>query len=351
GTFHGDTGQGRGPVRRGADRQARRRPRRSGRLRRRHLPARGQAGRLGAAAGGEVPDPHRRGRSRYGDRGVAAVGVRRSRSRVRDQRYADRGRRHRPGDPGAGAALRLQPRRLSAHRVRSGAPEPARIRRPDRRDISDGAADRGRPHRALAVAVLNRTPLPSPGSGFFRWSGDDSDMTQLHVAHTADLDAAARAAARDLLFEVFDDMTDEDWEHCLGGLHTLAYDGGDLIGHASVIQRRLVHGGRALRTGYVEGVAVRAGHRRRGVGAAMMAELERVIRGAYDIGALGTTDDGEPFYLARGWQLWRGASWAMTPDGVRRTADDDGAIYVFPNGADLDLDGDIMCAYRPGDVW
>ena len=176
-------------------------------------------------------------------------------------------------------------------------------------------------------------------------------MTQLHVAHTADLDAAARAAARDLLFEVFDDMTDEDWEHCLGGLHTLAYDGSDLIGHASVIQRRLVHGGRALRTGYVEGVAVRAGHRRRGVGAAMMAELERVIRGAYDIGALGTTDDGEPFYLARGWQLWRGASWAMTPDGVRRTADDDGAIYVFPNRADLDLDGDIMCAYRPGDVW
>ncbi len=176
-------------------------------------------------------------------------------------------------------------------------------------------------------------------------------MTQLYVAHTADLDAAARAAARALLFEVFDDMTDEDWEHCLGGLHTLAYDGGDLVGHASVIQRRLVHGGRALRTGYVEGVAVRASHRRRGVGAAMMAELERVIRGAYDIGALGTTEDAEPFYLARGWRLWRGASWAMTPDGVRRTTDDDGAIYVFPNGADLDLDGDIMCAYRPGDVW
>jgi hypothetical protein len=29
--------------------------------------------------------------------------------------------------------------------------------------------------------------------------------------------------------------------------------GSDLIGHASVIQRRLLYGGRALRTGYVGG--------------------------------------------------------------------------------------------------
>ena len=86
-------------------------------------------------------------------------------------------------------------------------------------------------------------------------------------------------------------MTEHDWEHSLGGVHALAFDGDTLVGHAAVVQRRLLHGGRALRTGYVEGVAVRADQRRRGHGAAMMDALERVIRGAYDLGALGATDE------------------------------------------------------------
>jgi aminoglycoside 2'-N-acetyltransferase I len=53
-----------------------------------------------------------------------------------------------------------------------------------------------------------------------------------------------------------------------------------LIGHASVVQRRLLHGGRPFRTGYIEGVAVRPDRRRRGHGDAMMAVLERVAGGA-----------------------------------------------------------------------
>src|SRR5829696_2962250 len=101
-------------------------------------------------------------------------------------------------------------------------------------------------------------------------------------------------------------MADADWEHSLGGLHTLVWDGGALIGHAAIIQRRPLHGGRALRTGYVEGVAVRADRRRQGVAGAMMAELERVIRGAYELGALGATDEGAAFYVSRGWTLWAG---------------------------------------------
>jgi GNAT superfamily N-acetyltransferase len=68
----------------------------------------------------------------------------------------------------------------------------------------------------------------------------------------------------------------------LGGIHALAWEGGELIGHAVVVQRRLPHGGRALRAGYVEGVGVRADLRGHGHGAAMMAALERVVCGAYD---------------------------------------------------------------------
>ncbi|MTD59439.1 GNAT family N-acetyltransferase [Amycolatopsis sp. RM579] len=146
-------------------------------------------------------------------------------------------------------------------------------------------------------------------------------------------------------------MTDADWEHALGGLHALAWDGPQLVGHASVVQRRLLHGGRALRTGYVEGVGVRPARQRQGFGAAMMAELERVIRAAYDLGALGATDDGAAFYRSRGWLPWRGPSSALTPAGIRPTPDDDGAIHVLPGAAPLVLDAPLTCDWRDGDVW
>ena len=177
-------------------------------------------------------------------------------------------------------------------------------------------------------------------------------VTDLRLAHTADLDAATLAAARALLDAVFEgEFDDDDWEHALGGVHALAYDGGELVGHAAVAQRRLLYDGRALRAGYVEGVGVRADRRRRGIAAALMAEMERIIRGAYDLGALGTTDAGVALYTSRGWQLWRGPSSAITPDGIVRTAEDDGGIYVLPAGIELDLTAPLAADWRDGDVW
>jgi aminoglycoside 2'-N-acetyltransferase I len=177
----------------------------------------------------------------------------------------------------------------------------------------------------------------------------------VRVAHTADLDATTLAAARALLDDVFaGELDDHDWEHALGGLHALAYDAGGatLVGHASLVQRRLLHGGRALRAGYVEAVGVRADCRRRGVGAAVMAPLERAIHGAYDLGALGATDDAIPFYTARGWERWRGRAHVLTPGGVRPTPDAEGAIHVLATvAAPLDLDGALTCDWRDGDVW
>ena len=176
-------------------------------------------------------------------------------------------------------------------------------------------------------------------------------MKSISVAHTADLSPAVRWAARDLLFEVFDDMTDEDWDHSCGGMHALAWEDSKLIGHASVVQRRLIHQGRALRAGYVEGVGVRREYQRRGIGGALMVELERIIRAAYELGALGSTEEGLAFYLARGWQRWRGPSSALTLSGVVRTPDEDGYILVLPASAQLDLDAELTCDYRNGDGW
>jgi aminoglycoside 2'-N-acetyltransferase I len=177
-------------------------------------------------------------------------------------------------------------------------------------------------------------------------------MTEVHTAHTADLDIATLKAARTLLDDVFEpDMTDHDWEHTLGGVHALVWEGAELIGHASVVQRRLLHGGRALRAGYVEAVGVRADRRGRGHGAAMMETLERVVRGAYDLGALSATDDAADFYAARGWKLWQGPTSALTPTGIERTEEEDGCIYVLPRAVSLDLSGELTCDWRDGDVW
>ena len=129
-------------------------------------------------------------------------------------------------------------------------------------------------------------------------------VAELRTAHTADLDPATVRAARGLLDEAFHgEATEADWEHALGGVHALVWDGPVLIGHGSVIQRRLLHQGRALRAGYVEAVAVHPGRQGEGHGAALMGALEQVLRGAYDLGALGSTEEGAGFYAARGWQV------------------------------------------------
>lgn len=134
-------------------------------------------------------------------------------------------------------------------------------------------------------------------------------------------------------------------------MHALVWDGSDLIAHGAVVLRRLLHNGRALRTGYVEAVAVRADRRRRGCGAAVMAKLEPVTRGGYELGALGATWEAEAFYRGRGWHQCAGTTSVVAPDGVERTGEDDGRIYLLPVAADLEPHGDLACEWRNGEVW
>ncbi len=177
-------------------------------------------------------------------------------------------------------------------------------------------------------------------------------MAKVQTAHTAWLNRAELRSIRVLLDEAFDgDITDDDYEHALGGMHALVWEGQELIGHGSVVMRRLLHGGRALRTGYVEGVAVRSDQRRRGHGAALMAALERVIHGAYEIGALASSEEAMDFYAALGWQLWTGTASVLTPSGTERTEEEEGCIYVLPVSAQLNPKGDLACDWRGGDVW
>jgi aminoglycoside 2'-N-acetyltransferase I len=177
-------------------------------------------------------------------------------------------------------------------------------------------------------------------------------MVQVRTAHTADVDPATLAAARALLEQAFEgEFSNDDWEHALGGVHALAWEDGELIGHASVVQRRLLHRGRALRAGYVEGVGVRPDRQRRGHAASLMDELERVVRGAYDLGALSSSAAGAALYRTRGWVPWQGPTSALTPTGTVRTEDDDGSIYVLQVAEPMDLAAELVCDWRDGDLW
>jgi aminoglycoside 2'-N-acetyltransferase I len=115
-------------------------------------------------------------------------------------------------------------------------------------------------------------------------------MTRLRRVTTAELSKAELEALRRLLFGAFGGRFDEhDWDHTLGGVHVLAMEDDEaVVAHGAVVPRRLAAGERALRTGYVEGVATRGDRRGLGLATLVMAEVGRVIeKSGYELGALG----------------------------------------------------------------
>jgi aminoglycoside 2'-N-acetyltransferase I len=146
-------------------------------------------------------------------------------------------------------------------------------------------------------------------------------------------------------------FTEHDWDHAIGGVHFVLSHDGHVIAHASVVERELHIAGRPLRTGYVEAVAVAPEHQGVGFGSAIMAEVTSYVRGAFQLGALGT--GRQRFYERLGWQVWTGPSSVRTTDGLRRTPDEDGSILVLRTAASppFDLSEPLSCDFRRGDDW
>jgi aminoglycoside 2'-N-acetyltransferase I len=179
-------------------------------------------------------------------------------------------------------------------------------------------------------------------------------MTEVRRAATAALGAEELAALRRLVFEAFGGRFDEhDWDHTLGGVHVLAEEDGVVVAHGAVVGRTMVAGGRALRTGYVEGVATRGDRRGRGLATLVMAEAGRVVAEGHELGALADGTRIPGFYQRLGWETWQGPTFVAGPEGPERTAEEDGSVLVLRTAATatLDLSGPITCDWRPGDVW
>jgi aminoglycoside 2'-N-acetyltransferase I len=146
-------------------------------------------------------------------------------------------------------------------------------------------------------------------------------------------------------------FSEDDWQHALGGVHFVLDVEGEILAHAAVVERELHVGERPLRTGYVEAVATSPARQRKGYGSAVMRPASEYIRDRFEFGALGTSSHG--FYERLGWETWRGPTYARTPTGLQRTADEDGYIMVLrtPQSPPLVLTDPISCDWRPGDVW
>ncbi|QYG93784.1 GNAT family N-acetyltransferase [Iamia sp. SCSIO 61187] len=172
------------------------------------------------------------------------------------------------------------------------------------------------------------------------------------VGRTAEIDDALLRQTRTLMDRAFDDFTDHDWVHGLGGHHVLVVEEGMVVAHAAVVRRTLWVGDDAVAAGYVESVATDPDVQGRGHGSTAMARIDELVRRHHELGALATSRHG--FYERLGWERWRGLTFVRGADGTaHRTAAEDGAIMVLRSeaSADMDLTVALTCEERPGDDW
>lgn len=177
-------------------------------------------------------------------------------------------------------------------------------------------------------------------------------MHDVRLLTTAELPAIERAASRRLMDAAFDDFSDDDWTHALGGWHALIGAGDAVVAHAAVVPRAVVVGGRELRAGYVEAVAVHPDLQGTGLGSLVMAAMNDVVRARFEIGVLST---GEwHFYERLGWERWQGPAFVRGRDGgLTRTEDEDDGVMVLRCAASAAVDpaAPIACDERVGDSW
>ncbi len=177
-------------------------------------------------------------------------------------------------------------------------------------------------------------------------------VPELRSIPTSEASEELLAQIRALMDDAFgSEFTEEDWDHTTGGVHFFVQEEGDVVAHASVIERTIEIDGRPFHTGYVEGVATAPATQGRGFGSMAMEAAANFIRSGYELGALGT--GRHSFYERLGWERWRGATYVRRgAEMVRSEEEDDGVMVLrFGPSASVRLDGSISCEERPGDDW
>lgn len=132
------------------------------------------------------------------------------------------------------------------------------------------------------------------------------------------------------------------------GTHLLGWLDGHLVSHLLLAPRTLHHGGRALRTAYVEAVATEPAMQGRGFASALLREAADLMA-EYDLGVLSPSDHA--FYERLGWERWRGPLMLRTATGDEPTPDEEVMYLRLPRTPAIDPDGALACEWRPGELW
>lgn len=179
---------------------------------------------------------------------------------------------------------------------------------------------------------------------------DDVSVT---TAKTEDLAAPVRAAIVALCVAAFDEP---DFLNLFtyvpsGGMHFLAYCGGELVSHAMVTTRWLQPAGLPiLKTAWVDAMGTAPAFQGRGCGSIVMRRLAEVAAGAYEIGGLQTERIG--FYTRLGWEKWRGPLAGRSQEGLVPTPTQEGVMVLrLPRTPVLDLDTQLTIECQTERIW
>ncbi|MEY3606931.1 MAG: hypothetical protein RL289_1111 [Actinomycetota bacterium] len=171
---------------------------------------------------------------------------------------------------------------------------------------------------------------------------------EIAVIPSSELTDSQKIALTELLHLAYEgDFSTEDFDHCLGGMHFLAEADSRLVGHGSVVHRKLWINGNLYSCGYLEAMGTHPELQRQGIGSQLLRSINDYIRGNFELGALST--DEFNFYGAQGWQRWEGPSFVLVDGELQRSADEDESIMVLNYDGPRDLS--IAVEDRAGDPW
>ena len=168
--------------------------------------------------------------------------------------------------------------------------------------------------------------------------GSPNGSVRIRRLASAELGAAEIAEIRQLLSAAFGDdpeerFEDADWEHALGGVHIVVddrrRDRGPRRGRRARAPRRRATDPDGLRGGRRDGAR---STRRRASGRARWRSSGRSSRPTTS--SARSAPGSHHFYERLGWETWRGPAFVRTPDGDRRTPEDEGYILVLRTGPD-----------------
>ena len=186
-------------------------------------------------------------------------------------------------------------------------------------------------------------------------AGGSAGLSSFEVIGAEALDRAARAEIIELCELAYQEDFSRLFELIPGSTHVRARDErGELISHAAWVTRWLQPAGHPLlRTAYVEAVATKPSHQRRGLATAVLRHAGDTI--AFDptwqLGGLSPSDPA--FYARVGWELWTGPLAIRRDEALEPTpAEERVMILRLPRTpATLRTTALLTAEWREGEPW